>query len=494
MREEPNVTIIVYNYNSLHWLRITLFQIQKHTHIPYKLIISDQSEDKLPLQEEIGVTEGIKIVPMETNRAGYAIDYILKNGHVDTEYLCTMDVDCFPVHDDWLTTPIALLNEFDLTWVGLRAEIESYYKIHYFHMNNCFRVGRTKDFITLSEGAGFSWVKGKADDAVMAHSWEDANFHNKKLSLPVTGRIGLTLIEGEYGRMIGNLVLHFCLSFTSTLHANKVNNVGEEYVKWEEKIKTMDRGQVAQEIIDAVQYSHSLQPMQYWDGYDHKDPPEEVKKRVEYLIHKKGTLSIPLHYVVDRYSLNIKGVIHVGAHYGQEYVDYEDNGIKNIMMFEASSPVYQELVKRMPTSVKCYKMALGNKTGVATMFTETANEGMSNSLLEPNLHKEQYPDIKFTGEELVGLYRLDNVDFDRAKYNMLNVDVQGYELEVLKGAEETLKSIDVIYCEVNKDELYKGNPLIEDIDSFLVDFERVETNLIGGNWGDAVYIRKTEKK
>lgn len=45
--------------------------------------------------------------------------------------------------------------------------------------------------------------------------------------------------------------------------------------------------------------------------------------------------------------------------------------------------------------------------------------------------------------------------------------------------------------EVNRKELYKMCPMIEDIDSFLLDFDlkRVETDWIGGTWGDALYIR-----
>ena len=46
------------------------------------------------------------------------------------------------------------------------------------------------------------------------------------------------------------------------------------------------------------------------------------------------------------------------------------------------------------------------------------------------------------------------------------MDVQGYELEVLKGATETLKHVDYVYCEVNRDEVYEGNAYVEEIDEF----------------------------
>jgi len=45
----------------------------------------------------------------------------------------------------------------------------------------------------------------------------------------------------------------------------------------------------------------------------------------------------------------------------------------------------------------------------------------------------------------------------------LKIDVQGYELEVLKGAERVLQSIDVILTEVNHTELFKGVPLAAEL-------------------------------
>jgi FkbM family methyltransferase len=488
----PKITIIISNYNSLHWLRIAVHQIRKHTKIPYHIVISEQSEDPYDVQAEYNGWDLVTVVAMEGNSSGYGTDYILKNIPIDSEYICSMDVDTFPISDDWLSFPIKLLEQYDLTWVGLRAEIESAYNLHYFHMGECYRIGRTNDFKLLSENVGWAQIKGEGfrDNAVMAHSWEDANFKHKKLSLPVTGRIGLTLTEGEYGRVIGNIAMHFCLAFTSTLHLRREKNVGGDYLSWEKKIKTLDPDTVVKEIMDAVKYSSSLQPLQYWDGSDHAEPPIDLKEEVDLFTHKKGYLSIPLHHIIRKYELNIIGVMHVGAHYGQEYLDYEDNGITNIIMFEPVNSIYAELIKRMPDSVICYRVALGNINGVETIFTETSNEGMSSSLLEPSLHVGQYPEIIFDGKESITVSRLDDIAIDRAKYNMMNIDVQGYELEVLKGAKDTLKGIDLIYCEVNKEELYKGCPSISDIDNFLSDFDRVDTNWIGGNWGDAIYIRK----
>jgi hypothetical protein len=73
------------------------------------------------------------------------------------------------------------------------------------------------------------------------------------------------------------------------------------------------------------------------------------------------------------------------------------------------------------------------------------------------------------------------------------MDVQGYELEVLKGAKNTLNHIDYVYCEVNRAEIYENNAYIEDIDKFLLQysFERIETNWWKDHdWGDALYTKQ----
>ena len=76
-------------------------------------------------------------------------------------------------------------------------------------------------------------------------------------------------------------------------------------------------------------------------------------------------------------------------------------------------------------------------------------------------------------------------------YNFINIDVQGYELEVFKGGKDTLNNIDYITTEVNRDEVYKDCAKIEELDTYLGDygFQRVETTWDGGTWGDAFYIK-----
>jgi len=204
-------------------------------------------------------------------------------------------------------------------------------------------------------------------------------------------------------------------------------------------------------------------------------------------------MTIPLDKIVSDYGMNIRGVLHVGAHYGQEYQDYVRQGIKNLVFFEPSVPSYKALLKTLPVKkgIKTFNIALGNEVGEKEMYVETANRGMSNSLLKPGTHLTLYPGIKFDTRETVKIDKLDNIEFDRSLYNMINIDVQGYELEVFRGAQKTLQHIDIIYTEINLEQVYEGCCQVEDLDKFLrrFGFVRILTKAPNKTWGDALYLK-----
>ena len=209
---------------------------------------------------------------------------------------------------------------------------------------------------------------------------------------------------------------------------------------------------------------------------------------------------IPLSKIRKDYNLNIRGVLHIGSHYGEEYWDYVKEGVQKMIFFEPISDNFKRLEEAHDNrnDVRLIQLALGSVAGKAEMYVETANKGQSCSLLEPGTHRTLYPHIQFTGKEMVNVERLDNISFYREDYNMINIDVQGFELEVFKGAMETLEYIDYIYAEVNFEEVYKGCALVWDIDAFLEDFgfERVHTFCPQRTpteqypWGDALYIKQ----
>lgn len=202
---------------------------------------------------------------------------------------------------------------------------------------------------------------------------------------------------------------------------------------------------------------------------------------------------INLNHFLKAHYVQPKGVIHVGAHYGQEYDHYIECGMQRIIFIEPLKKAYQVLQNRFNgvPDVEIWNFACGRKPEELEMYVEDDNQGQSSSLMKPKEHLKQYPGIRFRGREPVKVFPLDFLS--TIGCNILMIDTQGFELEVLRGAKETLRNIDVVYSEVNRAEMYEGCPMIEDLDEYLrqFDFERKEAVwYANGNWGDAVYLKR----
>ena len=200
---------------------------------------------------------------------------------------------------------------------------------------------------------------------------------------------------------------------------------------------------------------------------------------------------IDLEFVIKKYGIKINGLLHIGAHYGQEFETYKKLGVDNIVFFEPVPETFEKLKNNVGGKATLHQIALGNSVGEIEMNVETVNNGQSSSILDPHLHLIQYPNIVFNKKIKVPINKLDNFLNYSEKHNFIVIDVQGYELEVFKGGEEYLKQVNGIITEVNRDEVYKNCVKINELDEFLgkYSFKRVETNWVGGTWGDALYIK-----
>jgi FkbM family methyltransferase len=193
----------------------------------------------------------------------------------------------------------------------------------------------------------------------------------------------------------------------------------------------------------------------------------------------------------EKYKMNIKGVAHIGAHFGEENNIYDKLKIENRIFFEPLESNFNTLKNNLGETHTLLKVALGNENRKILMNVETANSGQSSSILKPKLHLSQYPHIKFESTEEVDMLRLDDMNIDLENINFINIDVQGYELEVFKGAENTLDKIDYIMSEINRDEVYENCTKIDELIEFLkpYGFELVEQDWAGGTWGDGLFIK-----
>jgi len=197
-------------------------------------------------------------------------------------------------------------------------------------------------------------------------------------------------------------------------------------------------------------------------------------------------------YIYNKYDMKINGVVHVGAHYGEEIDQYLEKDITKIICFEPLDENLKVLKNlHQDKNILIFPYALGEEEKEVSMYVSD-NNAESSSILKPKKHLENHPNVIFDKEQNgIKMKTMNSFKNEIIGCNYLSMDVQGYEYQVLLGASDVLNQFDFIYCEVNRDETYENNYLIDEIDSLLskYNFVRSETDWAGGIWGDALYVK-----
>lgn len=199
---------------------------------------------------------------------------------------------------------------------------------------------------------------------------------------------------------------------------------------------------------------------------------------------------ISLHDLVQKYNINFKGILHVGAHACEELTDYERYISRNkILWIEAMPHMVNFCLQKYPNLL--IENAIVSDVEELVNF-KISNNGQSSSILDFGLHSQYHPHVHYVTVYQSNTSLLKNIlpKYD-ISFNFLNFDIQGAELKALKGMEEYLNNVDYLYTEVNSDYVYKECALIEELDDYLSKFglKRVETKWTDYKWGDAFYIR-----
>ena len=198
-----------------------------------------------------------------------------------------------------------------------------------------------------------------------------------------------------------------------------------------------------------------------------------------------------------RYGFKPRGVIHVGAHEGEELAVYRELGIENILFIEANPEVYARLVEKLDgeAGIGTACCAVTDHSGECELHVTSMDQ--SSSVLALKRHAEIYPEIRETTVIQVPCRTLDDLmdelGLDSEAFDFLNLDIQGAELLALAGAERTLQHLWAVNAEVNFEELYEGCALVDALERFLHErgFHRSAlATPYHPSWGDGLYLRK----
>lgn len=134
------------------------------------------------------------------------------------------------------------------------------------------------------------------------------------------------------------------------------------------------------------------------------------------------------------------------------------------------SPLLSQNIRRLSRQ-RAFQRLLSDADGREYDFHVASNRGASSSLLEPAAHQEMFPGVRFTEVIKIASTTLDRLvvaeKLDLARYQALVMDTQGAELMVLKGAEETLRSLRFIKAEGCDFESYAGCCTVDQIAAYL---------------------------
>jgi FkbM family methyltransferase len=155
-------------------------------------------------------------------------------------------------------------------------------------------------------------------------------------------------------------------------------------------------------------------------------------------------------------------VLDVGASDGSWAKELRAAGFTGrIVSFEPLSESFAALERVADWEV--HRLALGDRAGRARLHV-TANRQSSSLLPLGDRHVRAAPDAPVVGEEDVDVARLDDLEVVRpGERAYLKLDVQGAELDVLRGAARTLGLVRAVEAELSAVELYDGQPLLGEV-------------------------------
>ena len=164
---------------------------------------------------------------------------------------------------------------------------------------------------------------------------------------------------------------------------------------------------------------------------------------------------------------NIKTIVDIGSNKGQFSVlarSYFPNA--KIYSFEPQKHTLstQKKIFLYDKHIKFFQIGLGNEKCNKKFYI--TNREDSSSFLEPEKTTNTYGVNHFQN---IKINKLENIiSLNQLKEKVLiKLDVQGFELEVLKGAKKLLKNVDYIITEFSYQKIYKKQVIANSLSLFL---------------------------
>ncbi|CAB4687183.1 MAG: FkbM family methyltransferase [Actinobacteria bacterium] len=197
-----------------------------------------------------------------------------------------------------------------------------------------------------------------------------------------------------------------------------------------------------------------------------------ILKKFEIGITSSNNLLFPHHtkeFIHNKILLSKTGVLHVGAHFGEERNHYQSLNL-NVCWIEAVPEFYKILQNNISSFPKqiAHNYLLGNQDKKIVNFYLANNEGSSSSIYELT-EDNGFKGLKMNESIEIEMRRLDSLFTEREiqLYPNWIIDAQGAELQVLQGAEKLLGGVLSIMAEVSTSNIYIGGTNYFELKSYL---------------------------
>lgn len=204
---------------------------------------------------------------------------------------------------------------------------------------------------------------------------------------------------------------------------------------------------------------------------------------------------------------NINTIIDIGANIGQYSLEMRHDGFKGkIVSYEPLANAFLKLKNyaKNDKNWQVYNRAIGNEDGHT--FINIAGNSVSSSISNmQDLHLEIAPDSAYTGKEKISINKLDTIFRDFYSENdrvMLKIDAQGFEKNIIDGAEKFLEKVILLQLEMSLVSMYENEMLFIDMIAYLKErnFELVSLENGFFDWQtgqlfqvDGVFINKNNQ-
>ena len=184
-----------------------------------------------------------------------------------------------------------------------------------------------------------------------------------------------------------------------------------------------------------------------------------------YLTRKPANLEIFKQEVIHDFEKRSTGILHIGAHLGQEASRYSELK-KRVIWVEAIPEIYEGLLTNIMKfeNQKAVCALIGDENLINKTFYLSSNSKESSSLFN-FARMNGYPDLKMTESIILRMRTLDEIfsENEICNYSHWVIDVQGAEMNVINGSLKLLKYCKSLLIEVSTRDVYENGTRYYDL-------------------------------